>query len=107
MAEPVDPAADWLATRGAARPVAVAVYADRVWAEPVPGRGVRGSRKTRKVPAADGGEVVETRATWWLAWPGDRPTLRTKITDGADVWVVESFGRDPLDGVAALECVLA
>lgn len=95
MAEPVDPAADYRATRGAvlkdllyrAYDPAADTHADEPGEECVGGRGpVR--------VAEEAGRKV-SRAAWTITGVTDRPVLRSLLVDGDDSWVVETATPDP------------
>lgn len=109
MPEPVDPVSDWLVTRGCKRLLTVSAYAPATDTFAAPA-GVYGTRDGRNhEPAAVGGggeEEGRVTTTLFLAVAGARPPVRSKVTDGADVWRIESYARDPIDGVVSARCVL-
>lgn len=95
MGEPVDPAADWLATRGAARPVTLAAYrpATDDFGPPADCRGVPGPKRKRAA-----GDVTATTRAWTLSGLAAAPVLRSLVADGSDAYAVDAVTADPAGG---------
>lgn len=108
--ERVDPARDLARVAGRLlRPVTLEAY-DPAADSHAAGVACRGSRSEVRVAvaAAEGGEVRVRTATWVLVGPRARPTLRSRVVDGPDRWVLDSVTPDPVEGlVYTCEATLA
>lgn len=116
MAEPVDPAADFRTTTGAAGTVQVAFYdpaldlpdAATVHGDEQDATGVRDTKRDEYQATADG-EVRVVRTTWYVdcsGLVGGRPPMKSLIVDGDDTWVIDNVGPDAEDAVYAFTCTL-
>jgi hypothetical protein len=104
MPEPVNPAADFLVTRGNAREVQYREYdpAADEHGDAEECVGVAGPRRK----AEEAGRAV-TRRTWTLTGLTATPVLRSLVVDGDESWEVLSAEPDPASGtVTVCETVL-
>ncbi len=110
MPEPVNPAADWPATRGCAGPVTVQAYnpATDDFAAAVTTSGTRTGRQVAYVSAGDGEVRVIRASVTFLGTPfASRPPLNSLMNIGAEVWVIAGYRSDPRDTIHTADVVLS
>lgn len=104
MPEPVDPAADYLTTRGGiVRDIEYRGYdaATDAHGEAVACVGVRGQKRK-----SEENNAKTVRATWRVTGVESEPVMRSLIVDGGETWVVQTVTPDPAsETLFRCECV--